>query len=114
MRCVIITGGAYDDAYTQFIKIPGNVSMDDAMKDIKRVLGSFLLKEAEVAGYCENLVEVETEEWQLDTEKLPERIFVSELPETEKQRLYKRYGEPTCPGYKIEQKKHAQSEKDEK
>lgn len=114
MRCVIITDKGCDDVCTQFIKIPNNVDMDDAIKDIKQVLESFLLKGTGVAGYCESLVEMETEEWQLDTEELPELVFVSELPETEKQRLYKRYGEPTCPGYKIEQKKHAQSEKDEK
>lgn len=105
MRCVIITDRGNEDACTQFIKIPDNVNIDDAIKDIKRALESFLLKGTVVAGYCENLVEIKTEEWQLDTEKLPELIFVSELSETEKQQLYKKYGEPTCPGYKIQQKK---------
>ena len=104
MRCIIITDREHEDACTQFIKIPDNVSIDGAIKDIKRTLESFLLKGIGVAGYCENLVEIKTGEWQLDTEKLPELIFVSELPETEKQRLYKKYGEPTCPGYKIEQR----------
>lgn len=105
MRCIIITDREHEDACTQFIKIPDNVSIDSAIKDIKRTLESFLLKGTGVAGYCENLVEIKTEEWQLDTEKLPELIFVSELSEAEKQQLYKKYGEPTCPGYKIQQRK---------